>query len=330
MRPESLLAAIAVAVLFVTVGIALLVPGFVAEPDPDEPPARLDVTETTLQTGEVTGETATFDVTAFVTPRGGTAENVSVVVRAIDDSGTVADTARADRQRLEGGGEHEIPVSVTVPREGGYEVRTILYVDGDRVDVARASIGGVEALTPPHARTNVAFEQFAQRDAVEYTIESVENDEATLSVRSYLTNGGDSPESELRIVATARHAEANVVADRTEADVGTIEPGRTETVDVDVTVPDGSNYYLDVTLWREGVILGSARTVANLDPQRTVDVEEETEAVAFEAGEFETERTAEPEPSPEADDAESQPGFGIPVAVLALLLSVLAARRWSR
>ena len=330
MRPEALLAALAVAVLFVTVGVALLVPGFVAEPDPDEPPARLDVTETTLQTGEVTGETATFDVTAFVTHRGGTAENVSVVVRAIDDSGTVADTARADRQRLEGGGEHEIPVSVTVPREGGYEVRTILYVDGDRVDVARASIGGVEALTPPHARTNVAFEQFAQRDAVEYTIESVENDEATLSVRSYLTNGGDSPESELRIVATARHAEANVVADRTEADVGTIEPGRTETVDVDVTVPDGSNYYLDVTLWREGVILGSARTVANLDPQRTVDVEEETEAVAFEAGEFETERTAEPEPSPEADDAESQPGFGIPVAVLALLLSVLAARRWSR
>ena len=330
MRPESFLAAIAVVVLFVTVGVALLVPGFVAEPDPDEPPARLDVTETTLQTGEVTGETATFDVTAFLTHRGGTATNVSVVVRAVDDSGVVADTTRADRQGLEGGGEHEIPVSVTVPREGGYEVRTILYVDGDRVDVARASIGGVEALTPPHARTNVAFEQFAQRDAVEYTIESVENDEATLSVRSYLTNGGDSPESELRIVATARHAEANVVADRTEADVGTIEPGRTETVDVDVTVPDGSNYYLDVTLWREGVILGSARTVANLDPQRTVDVEEETEAVAFEAGEFETERTAEPEPSPEADDAESQPGFGIPVAVLALLLSVLAARRWSR
>ena len=122
MRPEALLAGVAVAVLFATVGVALLVPGFVAEPDSDEPPARLDVTETTLETGNVTGETATFDVTAFLTHRGGTATNVSVVVRAVDDSGVVADTARADRQRLEGGGEHEVPVSVTVPREGGYEI----------------------------------------------------------------------------------------------------------------------------------------------------------------------------------------------------------------
>ncbi len=331
MRPEALLAAIAVVVLFVTIGVALLVPGFVAEPDPDEPPARLDVAETTLQTADVTGETVTFDVTAFVTHRGGPAENVSVVVRAVDDSGTVADTARDDRRTLEGNGEHEIPVSVTVPREGGYEIRTILYVDGQRVDVARASLSGLEALTPPHARTNVAFEQFDQRDAVEYTIESVEDGDATLSVRSYLTNGGDNPESDLRLVVTARHAEANVVADRAEADVGTIDPGRTETVEVPVTVPDESNYYLDVTLWRDGVVLESTRTAANLDPERTVDVEERTEAVEFEAGEFEAERTEEPEPRPERD-VEEQPGFGAPAAVvaLALLFGGLFARRWSR
>ena len=330
MRPEALLAGVAVAVLFATVAIALLVPGFVAEPDSDEPPARLDVTETTLETGNVTGETATFDVTAFLTHRGGTATNVSVVVRAVDDSGVVADTARADRQRLEGGGEHEVPVSVTVPREGGYEIRTILYVDGDRVDVARASLSGVEALTPPYARSNVDFHRFDQQDAVEYTIGSVDDGDASLEVTSYLTNGGDDPESDVRIAVTARHAEANVVADRAESTVGTIDPGGTEAVDVTVTVPDESNYYLDVTLWRDGVILESARTVANLDPQRTVDAEERTEAVAFEAGEFETERGPEPRPEPEPDAAESQPGFGVTVAVVALMLSALAARSWSR
>lgn len=333
MRPEALLAAVAAVALLVTVGIALVVPGFVAEPSPDEPPARLDVAETTLETAAVTGETVTFNVTAFVAHRGGPAENVSVVVRAVDDSGVVADTARDERRVLEGDSEHEIPVSVTVPRGGGYEIRTILYVDGERVDVASASLSGVGALTPPYAESNVGFHQFAQQPAVEYTIDSIDGGDATLAVRSYLTNSGDDPESGFRIAVTARHAEANVVADRTETTVGSVAPGRTETVETTVTVPNESNYYLDVTLWRDGVVLDSTRTAANLDPQRTVDVEERTESVAFEASEFETDRAGGS--GAEMDDAsrggaESQPGFGAPVTLVALLVGTVVARRWSQ
>lgn len=331
MRPEALLAAVAAVALFATVGVALLVPGFVAEPEPDEPPARLDVAETTLETGTVTGETVPFDVTAFVTHRGGPAENVSVVVRAVDDSGVVADTASVNRSTLEGDGEYEMSASVTVPREGGYEIRTVLYLDGDRVDVASASVSGVDALTPPYAESNVDFHRFSQQPAVEYTIGSVEGGDATLDVTSYLTNGGDEPESDLRITVTARHAEANVVADRAETTVGTIDPGRTESVGVSVTVPDESNYYLDATLWRDGVVLESTRTAANLDPQRTLDVEERTQSVEFEAGEFETGRAGNPRSDSDgATDAESQPGFGAPVALVALLLGAVATRRWSR
>ena len=333
MRPEALLTVIAVAALVVTVGIALVVPGFVAEPDTDEPPARLNVAETTLETAAVTGETVTFDVTAFVTHRGGPAENASVVVRAVDDSGVVSDTARTDRSTLEGDGEHEFPVSVTVPRDGGYEIRSILYVDGERVDVASATVSGLEALTPPYARTNVGFHQFDRRPAVEYAIDSIGDGDATLAVSSYLTNRGDDPESGFRLTVTARHAEANVVADRAETAVGSVAPGRTETVETTVTVPNESNYYIDVTLWRDGGVLDSARTAANLDPQRTVDVETETESVAFEASEFETDRTggsgAEMD-DPSRGSAESQPGFGAPVALVAVLLGVVAARRWSR
>jgi PGF-CTERM protein len=332
MRPEALLTAVAATVLLVTVGLAFVVPGFVAEPDTEEPPARLDVAETTLETGTVTGEAVTFDVTAFLTHRGGAAENVSVVVRAIDDSGVLVDTGRTDRPTLEDDGEHELPVSVTVPREGGYEIRTVLYVDGERVDVASAEVSGVEALTPPYAETNVAFHRFEGRPPIEYAIDSIDGDDATLAVTSYLTNGGDEDESGFRITVTARHAEANVVADRAETAVGTVSAGRTELVGTTVTVPNGSNYYLDVTLWRDGVVLDSARTAANLDPRRTVDVEEKTEPVAFEAGEFETDRSggAAGSDAERSAGAESQPGFGVPVALVALSLGAAATRRWSR
>ena len=329
MRPEALLTAIAVVVLAATVALALFVPGFLAEPDADEPPARLDVTETTFEVGEVTGETVTFDVTAFVRHRGGTAENVSVAVRAIDESGALSATATHDIDRLEDDGEHQLPLSITVPREGSYEIRTVLYVDGERTDVATASVSGVEALTPPYADSTVQFHQFTQQPSVEYAIESVDDDRATLRVTSYLTNGGDDLESGLRLSVTARHADAGVVADRDETNVGSIDPGRTEFVEATVTVPDESNYYLAVTLWRDGVILESTRTVANLDPQQTIDADETVEPVEFEASEFETERDERPPPEPERDATESQPGFGVGAAIVALLLGAAAARRRS-
>lgn len=330
MRPEALLAGVAVVALAVAVALAVVVPGFVAEPSPDEPPARFDLAETTLETSEITGETATLDVTAFVNHRGGPAENVTVVVRATgSESGLLEDTAEHSLDTVDSNGEREFDASVTVPREGGYEIQTILYVDGERVDQAAAEVRGLEALTPPHAASSVEFHELGRQPAVEYAIAAVEDDEVTLAVTSSLTNGGDDFESDLRLVVTARHAEANVVADRAETSVGTIEPGRTASTEVDLTVPDDANYYLDATLWRDGVAIESTRAAANLDPQQTISVDETRETVQFEAGEFETARADRP-PQPEPDeDAEAQPGFGIAAAVLAVFVGLAATRRWS-
>jgi len=334
MRPAALLGAAAAVALLVVVVLAAFVPGFLSAPAPDtdEPPARFDVAEMTLAAGEVTGETATLETTVFLRHRGGAADNVSVVARATDsDSGLVVDTTRRELGTVDGGGEREVPLAVTVPREGGYEVTTLLYVDGKRVDAARASVSGVGALTPPYAESSVGFHEFARRPSVEYRVESVEGDRATLNVSSYLTNGGDDPESGLRLVVTARQADSNVVADRTEVRVGSVAPGRTAATDARVTVPDGYDYYLDMTLWRDGVVLESTRAVANLDPEETLSVNETRREVAFEASDFETGGSGgRATPQPTAQDAGADgAGFGPAVAVVALVGSLLAVRRWS-
>ncbi|MES3517563.1 MAG: PGF-CTERM sorting domain-containing protein [Natronomonas sp.] len=331
MRTDFLLFGIAAALVLLMVGVAVTVPGFLAAPADDEPPARLDVTETTLTAGEITAETATLDVTAYVTHRGGSADNTTVVVRATDaDSGLVADTTEVDLGTLDGDREHEVPASVTVPRDGDYEIRTLLYVDDERVDVARTEVRGVGALTPPHAASTVAFRQSPFFPAVEYRILEADGDTATLDVSSYLTNGGDAPEDDLSLVVTARQADSGVVADRTRVSVGAIGQGRTATVETTLEVPEGYNYYLDATLWRDGVIIAETRSVANLDPSEVLDANETRERIEFEAGDFETERT--PAPRAEADETAvdgDQPGFGVGVAVVAILGGLLAVRRWS-
>jgi hypothetical protein len=333
MRPDALLAGAAVATLLLAVAAAALVPGFLAEPtaDADSPPARIDVEETTLAAGEVTGETATLVTTVHLRHRGGAAENVTVVTRATGDDGLVADTTTRELGTVETDGERQARTSVVIPREGDYEVETLLYVDGERTDAARASVTGVGALTPPYVDSDVEFHQFRRRPSVEYTVQSAGDDEVTLEVASYLTNGGDDAESDLSLVVTARQADANVVAARAERSVGTVEPGRTAAPTVRLRVPDGYDYYLDATLWRDGVILGSTRAAANLDPAETLSVGESSREVQFEAGDFET---ANAGPAREADEGAPEaasrdgPGLGVGAAVVALVVA-LAARRWS-
>ena len=334
MRLEALLGAAVAAAVVVVVALTALVPGFVSAPppEPDEPSARLDVAEMTLQAGDATMETATLETTAYLRHGGGPADDVTVVARATDrESGLVADTTTREVGRIEGEGERQVPVSVTVPREGGYEMTTLLYVDGRRVDAATATVSGVGALTPPAADSSVRFRGFARRPAVEYTIESVEDGRATLNVSTYLTNSGDDPEPGLRLVVTARQADSSVVADRSEREVGRIGGGRTATPNVRVTVPDGYGYYLDVALWRDGVLLESTRAPADLDPEETVSVDETRQEIDFRASDFETGGggAGERQESSAAESAGDGPGFGPVVAAVALVAALLATRRRS-
>lgn len=326
MRTEYALLTIGVVVLAGLAVAAVVVPGLTGDPVDDEP-LRIDVAETTLETQTVTAETATFDVRTYVRHRSGTIDNATITLRAVDaDSGLLVDTTTVPIEDING--EAGIDAAVTVPREGSYEIRTVLHVDDQRTDQARTRISGLEALEPPHAQTTVAFQDLGPQPAIEYAIADVTDGEATLDVTTYLENTGDDVEPDIDLVLTARHAEAGVVVDRVQTSVGVIEGGRTATETVTLSVKDGSNYYLDATLWRDDVMLGTARAAANLDPDRTIDIDETVEDVQFEAEDFEDEREPVPRPEPEPDRPDAQPGLSVLGALVALLVSIGLIRRW--
>jgi PGF-CTERM protein len=101
-----------------------------------------------------------------------------------------------------------------------------------------------------------------------------------------------------------------------------------------LTVPDGYNYYLDAVLWNDGVIVGTARSVANLNPTETVTANETVREVGIEVGDFDGDQTSDGrnrrttvEEGAAADGG--VPGFGAGVAVLALVGALLVGRRRS-
>lgn len=330
MRYRSLLLAGAVLIVLVGIAGALLTPGALAEVREDEPPGRVQIEEVTVAPGAVTGDTATIVVDTHLTHRGGPAENVSLVLRAIDsDTGFRSTNQRIDIGTVDSGGEVVQTANVTVERSGGYRLEVLLYEDGRRTQRGAKEISGLDSLTPAYARTDVQFHRFegGQIPALEFSIADVADNHTTLDVSAYLTNQG-AQTSGLELEILARQAESNIVADRSRIQIGSLEAGETVTPSTQLSVPSEYNYYLDAVLWKDGVIVGTTRAAANLDPTRTISVNETTEDVGLEVSDFERDEGPQMTVTPTPAETETtQPGFGVGVAIVALFGAALLARR---
>ncbi|ELZ33489.1 hypothetical protein C474_05395 [Halogeometricum pallidum JCM 14848] len=338
MNRDAVLATAAVGVVAVALLAVLAVPGVLADPAEEVTrPGPVDVAEMNIgyDDAAVRGETVTLDVETRVRHRGNPTRNVTLLVRAVDaDSGLGATSETVDVGTLEDDGETAVRTNLTVEREGGYRIEAVLFRDDERVDEASKTVRGLEALTPAYARTTVAFSDREALPPLSFSVAEGGGNRTTLDLAASLTNAGDAPSEDLAVTFVLRQADSNVVAARTTSDVGTIRPGRTTTTTASATVPAGYNYYLDAVLTKDGVVVDTARTAANLDPTRRITVNETEEDVEFRVEDFESGGTGGERPTPAATasggTAGGAPGFGVAVAVVALLAAALLARRRER
>jgi PGF-CTERM protein len=282
----------------------------------------------------VTGDTVRLNVTTRLSHRGPPAPNVSVRVQAIDaESGLVATTRTATVGELTGEREVAVPTNLTVEREGGYRIRAVVYRDGQRIDSGTRELRGLDALQPQYARSSVRFAEADALPPVAFAVDGTSGDRTTLALQFGLTNTGDDRPENLRVTVTLRQADSNIVANRTSVPVGSIRPGRTETVEAGLTVPSEYNYYIDAVLWKDGVVVDSARGAANLDPTETISVNETERDVELRVSDFTRGDEEADRPRPEGTGmptAGGGPGFGVGAALLALLAAALLARRNSQ
>lgn len=334
MQREYALAAAAVALLALTVGAAVLVPGALADRSEDRPPGRIALhDDVAVSPATVTGESATLTLDTRLDHRGGPAENTSVEVRATDaQTGLLVTTTTVQVGTLTG--EREVPVqaNLTVPREGGYEFEVLVHQDGRRVAAGTTTVTGVGSLKPAYAQTSVQFEQFEGSGVptVTYTIANTTDGRVELATRTHLTNVGDERVDDLTLVVFARQAESNIIADRKRVAVGAIRPGRTSAVSASLDVPEEHNYRLDAILQRDGVVLGVASATAELAPSRPLPENVTRERVDIEASDFQRDEggptggsgvAASPTPG------DAGPGFTAGLALLALLTTGYVLRR---
>ncbi|QSG09481.1 DUF7490 domain-containing protein [Halapricum desulfuricans] len=337
MQREHALVGAAAVVLVVAVLLALIAPGALAdgEDDPEpQPEGRLDLSEIRLTPAAVSEDSATLTVTNWLAHEGGTSENVSLLVRAIDtDTGFVETRAGSDVGDLEGDRDEPVELNVTVERSGGYRFETLVFVDGERRTTRSTEIDGVKALRPAAARTGLQFHEFGPLfPTVTYDIVSTDDDTVTINTTAFLTNHGDQPAEDLQLLVRARQSDSNIVADRATVGVEDVRPGRTGTPTARLSVPDNYSYQLDAILTRDDVIVDTAAAGANLDPTETIEVNRTTRSIDLNVDDFvgddsDDRREREPETATPETGGGDGPGFGVAVALVAVLTSALIFRR---
>lgn len=339
MRVETALAGAIAVVAVVGLVVAVAVPGALAGTADEPGHARL--ADASVATEEVAPETVTLNVTAALSHYDGTSENLSVRVAVTDlESGLHTTTREVDLATVEGDTELAVPVNVAVPREGGYRIEVLLYQDDQRRDEISREVRGVGDLKPPAAESSVRFHRFDRRvgndtlPSVQTRVEESGDDQVTLEVSAYLTNERGAEPGGLSLEFVIRQAESGLVADRTRVPIDDVPPQHTVTPGALVSVPDGYNYYVDAILWTDGVIVDSARGVANLDPDESIRVNRSDEDGGLTVSDFEHggDDAAGDDAARAAADRPTEvdtPGFGTAVALVAIAAAVLLARRRS-
>jgi len=336
-RRETLLGgAIGAVVLTMVVGM-VAVPGVLADPPEELRESRLEMQQPYIEATAVGGETVTLSLSARLAQRGGPADNVTVETRAVDtETGLVETTERLSLGTLDGDRDVPYTKNITVEREGSYRIETEVYADGRRATTHSGTVSNLDALVPASARSAVRFHEFddasADLEAISYRIVDVRDNESRLDVTTYLTNTGDDAAGGVEVQVRARQAESNVIADADTVTVGEIRPGRTRTVSTELTVPDGYDYWLDGILSSDGVIVGTERSVADLDPTETLRANTTTRETGFRSDDFvrRTESRDDRDPSNEESQLTtggSGPGFTVGTGLAALVLAALVAIR---
>jgi PGF-CTERM protein len=337
MDTRTALLAAAAAVLVVSAVGVVAAPDALDDPrERTERPGDVRIAGTVVSPGEVRGETAELRLGVDLRHRGSTVENVTVRHRAIDaGSGLLVDETTVDVGDVAGGGERTVDGSVDVERAGGYRIETAVFADGERVETRTTRVDGVAALTPPYADSPVGFTEGTVWPTVAVGVREADNATATLSVSVSVTNGGDAASGPIDLRLVMRQADSNVIADEASETVGSVRPGRTETVTTTVEVPADYNYYVDAALWRDGVLVDETQGVANLNPRERIDANRTVEAVEFSVEDFAGEDGPDGAGGDDAGgdgaqrdtSADATPGFGPLAALVALLAAALYARR---
>ncbi|HEY9205954.1 MAG TPA: hypothetical protein VIO58_08530 [Candidatus Methanoperedens sp.] len=328
MKSANLLGVILASVLIISFAI-VLVNKDVLMAEPEKPPAFLSIREIDVRPVDVTSSQIEVNITAYIDHFGGKTRNGSMLIRAISsDTGLLATQVSTPIDAEEPGTQKTLAVSqkLKVDRNGGYDLKILLFDNGTIRDSGSVGIRGLSAITSFSKRSGIVLNN------IDFTVGSVSAGKVSIKSDIYLENKGPEPSDNLKMIVKAREAASNLLADKTITETGVIASEATAIKSVQLVVPDEYNYMVVVELWKEDVLINTWEKPVLLAPSKTVPKESVEKKVDIEVSKFVREEgvpAAQREQGATSTMQKKEPGFEVFAALAALMIAVIVLRRRS-
>ncbi len=330
MKPGNLLAILLASAVILSLAIVLLNKDALVSETDFGPPPFLSIREVDVKPLEVTSAIVEVNVTAYINHAGGKTTNASMLIRAIrSDTKLLEAQVFAPFNTAETGKDKTLIVSqnLKVERNGGYELKILLFDNGTILDSGSVNIAGLNALVPQSKRSGITLNN------IDFTVSGVSAGRVAIKSDIYLENRGSQATENLNLIVKAREAASNLLADKTTSETGVIASESTAIKNVKLEVPDEYNYMVVVELWKGDVMINTWEKPVLLAPSKTVPKETVEKKVDIEVSKFVREGGAPEGVPPFAPAAtapiglKKEPGFEALAAIIALIIVLVLRRR---
>ena len=320
-------------VLILSFAVALINENVIYQEPEYKPPAYLNIREVDVKPADVTSAEVGLNITAYINHAGGKTENAYMLIRAIrSDTKLLAAQVSAPIPEAEADGTPGKTLIVSqdlkVERNGGYELKLLLFDNGSIVDSGSVNIAGLNAITPQSKKSGIILNN------IDFIVSGVSAGRVSIKSDIYLENRGPGASENLNLVIKARQADSNLLADKTSSETGVIPSEATAVKSVTLGVPDEYNYMVVVELWKGDVLINSWEKPVLLAPAKTVPKESEEKKVSIEVSKFMREGApagvaegVRPYPAATQAMTPREPGFELLGGIAALMLVVILRRR---
>lgn len=265
-----------------------------------------------------------LNVTTYVEKyQGDTEKNVSLLLKVYSrESGLLETQEEIQLGTLEKGETRAVSQSLSLPKTGGYNIRSVLFEEDTQKGSGEIKIYNLDFL--PADVQDIGLEI----SEMDFRVRKVEDGKVLIESDIYLTNEGKKTSQDLRMLVKVRELDAGLLADKLWARTGEVKPETTVIRSVNLTMPDQYNYAVEVLIWNNDTIVRRGEDYIQLNPEVEVKDKTSTKTKEIQTSEFEIVDENEMIPEEEYAEEEGAPGFSLFLTAVLLCSAAVLRRRF--
>ncbi|WMW26285.1 PGF-CTERM sorting domain-containing protein [Methanolobus sediminis] len=288
--------------------------------------SNLGVRDVEISADSVKSTYVWLNVTTYVENMGSDSDsNASVVLKIFNkNTGLLEKKQEARIGPIEQWETKAVSQSISLLKSGDYRISTTIMDDGKLNYERWMTLSGLDTLQSDMQDTGIQIE------TIDFLVRETSSKGVVIQNDIYLKNEGIETSRDYRILIKAREMDARLVADKEWISSGEIEPEETVIRSVNLTVPAGYNYAVEISVWDGNTIVKTDEDYVQLNPEKVIDRDQLVQNKNINTADFLVEEEEDYNwdyAVAEETAEEESPGFTGSFAVIGIITALYLVRR---